>query len=237
MSAGPVRTTRPPGSRSQHRPRSCARAAVALHGASTRYLLPDPRPGALVAVARLRRLQRDVQRNRLVSRSARVCRTAGREHRPFHRLGSTTCQDPAGIRRLPQRHAVTLHASWRPHGRLGGLPAGVHSRRRAYPAALVSKRVAVRGLAPHRYRRQPQPSQTDRSQDDPRPKIGHPWTTTCEASCWRWPKPTGRGDSYGPRSIEDPERLDERRASVGLDPFATYEGAREVARRDGQPRT
>ena len=33
----------------------------------------------------------------------------------------------------------------------------------------------------------------------------------------------GSGSSFGPRPIDDPERLDERRASVGLEPFAHYE--------------
>jgi hypothetical protein len=33
----------------------------------------------------------------------------------------------------------------------------------------------------------------------------------------------GEGESYGPRPIEDAERLDERRAAAGLEPFAEYE--------------
>lgn len=33
----------------------------------------------------------------------------------------------------------------------------------------------------------------------------------------------GRGDSFAPFPVEDPERLDERRASMGLEPFAEYE--------------
>ncbi|NUR82915.1 MAG: hypothetical protein HOY71_02375 [Nonomuraea sp.] len=33
----------------------------------------------------------------------------------------------------------------------------------------------------------------------------------------------GQGDGFAPQPIEDPARLDERRASVGLEPFAEYE--------------
>lgn len=43
----------------------------------------------------------------------------------------------------------------------------------------------------------------------------------------------GRGESFAPRPIEDPERLDERRVSAGLEPFAEYEARlRAVDRRD-----
>lgn len=43
----------------------------------------------------------------------------------------------------------------------------------------------------------------------------------------------GRGDSFAPRPIEDPEHLDKRRASVGLEPFADYEARmHEMNRRD-----
>jgi hypothetical protein len=33
---------------------------------------------------------------------------------------------------------------------------------------------------------------------------------------------TGQGDTFAPRPIQGPKRLDERRASVGLEPFADY---------------
>ena len=43
----------------------------------------------------------------------------------------------------------------------------------------------------------------------------------------------GRGDDFGPHPIEAPERLDERRASVGLEPFADYEARmHEINRRE-----
>jgi hypothetical protein len=43
----------------------------------------------------------------------------------------------------------------------------------------------------------------------------------------------GSGDDFAPRPIEDPERLDERRASVGLEPFADYAARmHEINRRD-----
>jgi hypothetical protein len=44
----------------------------------------------------------------------------------------------------------------------------------------------------------------------------------------------GSGDSFGPRSIEDPERLDERRASVGLEPFAEYEARMHEIQRSSE---
>ena len=34
---------------------------------------------------------------------------------------------------------------------------------------------------------------------------------------------TVTGDEFGPFPIEDPQRLDERRAEAGLEPFAAYE--------------
>ena len=34
---------------------------------------------------------------------------------------------------------------------------------------------------------------------------------------------TAIGGEFGPGSIEDPQRLDERRAQAGLEPFADYE--------------
>lgn len=33
----------------------------------------------------------------------------------------------------------------------------------------------------------------------------------------------GHGDSYGPRPIRDPDTLDERRSTVGLEPFRYYD--------------
>ena len=44
----------------------------------------------------------------------------------------------------------------------------------------------------------------------------------------------GEGSEYRPRPIADPATLDERRAAVGLDPFAAYEmRLREMFGRDG----
>jgi hypothetical protein len=44
----------------------------------------------------------------------------------------------------------------------------------------------------------------------------------------------GGGDGYGVRPVDDPERLDERRASAGLEPFPDYE-ARMRALERGEP--
>jgi hypothetical protein len=48
---------------------------------------------------------------------------------------------------------------------------------------------------------------------------------------------SGHGDSYDPRPIADPDTLEERRASVGLEPFAAYERRmRTVDAHEGSPR-
>ncbi len=158
-------------------------------------VLPSPGPERLVA-ADLCRVQRHVQRHRLVPRTHRLCGNARRADRALHSVGGPSALHPRRVRRMHERSAAGPGRDRGSPNDLASLPVRLRARRGARASSVDEQRLVVRALSAHRLTYEPASAPNHRticSPSDPALTVAACNRETCEVASRLWPRRSGAG--------------------------------------------